>query len=58
TSSFILKATVSGQSWTDPNTRVCAGADLVDYKGETWDENTTLSETDTIIAHDPCDLAA
>ncbi len=58
TSSFILKATVSGQSWTDPNARICAGADLVDYKGETWDENTTLSETDTIIAHDPCDLGA
>lgn len=56
TSGYVLQATTSASSWEDPNTRSCPTTPDVDYKVEAWDENTTLSDTKTKVAHDPCEL--
>ncbi len=56
-SGYILKATTTNNTWLDSSTRLCPGADLVDYRVEAWDENTTLSDTDSLPNTDPCQIA-
>ena len=51
--SYVKLAEVSLNYYLD-SLYVCPGPDDIDYKLETWEDNTTLVDTDYVLAVDPC----